>query len=58
MGNNKLMFKPYNKEELMDIIKFKGIDYDKYSDDAIKLCCMKVSAINLFKFILSRNLKK
>ena len=46
MGNNKLMFKPYNKEELMDIIKFKGIDYDKYSDDAIKLCCMKVSAIN------------
>lgn len=46
MGNNKLMFKPYNKDELMDIIKFKGIDYDKFSPDAIKLCCMKVSAIN------------
>jgi len=46
MGNNKLMFKPYNKDELMDIINYKGIDYNKFSSDAIKLCCMKVSAIN------------
>ena len=46
MGNNKLMFKPYNKDELMDIINYKGINYNNFSPDAIKLCCMKVSAIN------------
>ena len=46
MGNNKLMFKPYNKDELIEIIESKGIDYQKFSSDSIKLCCMKVSAIN------------
>ena len=46
MGNNKLMFKPYNKDQLIEIIKSKDIDYDKFNPDAIKLCCMKVSAIN------------
>ena len=46
MGNNKLMFKPYNKDELIEIIESKGIDYEKFSADSIKLCCMKVSAIN------------
>ena len=46
MGNNNLMFKPYNKDELIEIIESKGIDYQKFSADSIKLCCMKVSAIN------------
>ena len=46
MGNNKLMFKPYVKDELIEIIKFKGIEYEKFTSDAIKLSCMKVAAIN------------
>ena len=46
MGNNKIMFKPYTKDELINIIKSKGIEYDKFNDDAKKLCCVKVSAIN------------
>ena len=45
MGNNKLMFKPYNKDELIEIIESKGIDYEKFSSDSIKLCCMKVSLL-------------
>ena len=46
MGNNKLMFKPYVKDELIEIIKYKGIEYEKFTSDAIKLSCMKVAAIN------------
>ena len=46
MGNNIIMFKPYDKEQLISIIKSKGIEFDKFTDDAIKLSCMKVSAIN------------
>ena len=46
MGNNKLMFKPYNKDELIKIIKSKGVDYENFTSDAIKLSCMKVAAIN------------
>ena len=46
MGNNKLMFKPYNKDELITIIKSKGVEFEKFTDDAIKLSCMKVAAIN------------
>jgi Cdc6-like AAA superfamily ATPase len=46
MGNNKLMFKPYNKDELIKIVKSKGVDYEKFTSDAIKLSCMKVAAIN------------
>ena len=46
MGNNKLMFKPYNKEELRIIIKDRGIDLQCFSEDAIRLSCVKVAAIN------------
>ena len=46
MGNNKIMFKPYNKDELITIIKSKGVEFEKFTDDAIKLSCMKVAAIN------------
>ena len=46
MGNNKIMFKPYNKEELRIIIQDRGIDLSLFSEDAIRLSCVKVSAIN------------
>ena len=46
MGNNKIMFKPYNKEELRIIIKDRGIDLQCFSEDAIRLSCVKVAAIN------------
>ena len=46
MGNNIIMFKPYDKDQLIEIIKSKGIEYEKFSDDAIKLSCMKISSIN------------
>jgi Cdc6-like AAA superfamily ATPase len=46
MGNNKMMFKPYNKDELITIIKSKGIEFKNFTQDAIKLSCMKVAAIN------------
>ncbi len=40
------MFKPYNKEELRIIIKDRGIDLQLFSEDAIRLSCVKVAAIN------------
>ena len=46
MGNNKIMFKPYNKEELRIIIKDRGIDLKLFSEDALRLSCVKVAAIN------------
>ena len=46
MGNNIIMFKAYNKEQLVTIIKSKGIEFDKFTDDAIKFSCVKVAAIN------------
>ena len=46
MGNNILMFKAYNKEELRTIIKDRGIDINLFSEDAIRLSCVKVAAIN------------
>ena len=46
MGNNKIMFKPYNKEELRIIIQARGIDLKLFSEDAIRLSCVKVAAIN------------
>ena len=46
MGNNKIMFKPYNKDELITIIESKGIEFENFTKDAIKLSCMKVAAIN------------
>ena len=46
MGNNLLMFKPYNKDELRIIIEDRGIDLNLFSEDAIRLSCVKVAAIN------------
>lgn len=45
-GQNKIMFRPYNKEQIRIIIKYKGIDLKKFDDDAIKLSSMKVAAVN------------
>ena len=46
MGNNKIMIKPYNKDELIIIKKSKGIEFENFTKDTIKLSCMKVEAIN------------
>ena len=46
MGNNIIMFKPYNKDELRMIIQDMGIDLKLFSEDAIRLSCVKVAAIN------------
>ena len=46
MGNNRIMFKPYNKDQLFEIIKSKGIDYKSFSIDALKLSSIKVAAVN------------
>ena len=45
-GQNKVMFKPYTKEQIRIIIKYKGIDLQKFDEDALKLSSMKVAAIN------------
>ena len=46
MGSNIIMFKPYNKDELRIIIQDRGIDLKLFSEDAIRLSCVKVAAIN------------
>ena len=46
MGNNKIMFKPYTKDELHTIILSRGININTYSEDALKLSSMKVAAVN------------
>jgi Cdc6-like AAA superfamily ATPase len=40
MGENKIMFKPYNKEELKTIIN------NKFGQEAINLTFIKVATIN------------
>ena len=44
MGENKIMFKPYNKEDLKTIINNKF--GNTFSEDAINLTCIKVATIN------------
>ena len=46
-GNNKLMFKPYNKEQLRKIINYEGINLNLFDEDALKLSCIKGAAINV-----------
>ena len=40
------MFKPYTKEQIREIINYKGINLNLFDEDALKLTSMKVSAIN------------
>ena len=44
-GYNQLMFKPYTKEQIREIINYKGINLKLFDEDALKLISMKVSAI-------------
>jgi Cdc6-like AAA superfamily ATPase len=44
MGENKIMFKPYNKEELKTIINNKF--GHTFSEEAINLTFIKVATIN------------
>lgn len=46
MGNNKIMFRPYVKDELYKIISVKIQDVHLFSEDALKLSSMKVAAVN------------
>jgi origin recognition complex subunit 1 len=46
MGNHRLMFIPYGKEELFKIISVKIEDIKLFSDDALKLSSIKVAAVN------------
>ena len=45
-GQNKLMLKPYTKEQIREILNYKGINLKLFDEDALKLTAMKVAAIN------------
>ena len=45
-GQNKILFKPYTKEQIREIINYKGINLNLFDEDALKLVSMKVAAIN------------
>ena len=45
-GQNKLILKPYTKEQIREIINFKGINLNLFDEDALKLVAIKVSVIN------------
>jgi Cdc6-like AAA superfamily ATPase len=46
MGNNRLSFKPYQKDELIKILSVKIDSFELFSEDAIRLSAMKVAAVN------------
>jgi Cdc6-like AAA superfamily ATPase len=46
MGNTRLCFKPYQKDELVKILSVKIDKFEMFSEDAIKLSAMKVAAVN------------
>ena len=45
-GHNKLIFKPYKKEQIREILNYKGININLFNEDALKITSMKVAAIN------------
>lgn len=45
-GQNRIMFKPYTKEQIIKILKYKGIELNEFDEDALKLSSMKVAAVN------------
>ena len=45
-GQNKLLLKPYTKEQIREIINYKEINLNLFEEDALKLTSMKVAAIN------------
>lgn len=46
MGNNRLCFKPYQRDELVKILSVKIDSFELFSEDAVKLSAMKVAAVN------------
>lgn len=46
IGNNRLTFKPYKTEELNQILALKVKTSGLFSEDALRLCCMKVASLN------------
>ena len=45
IGTNRLSFKPYIRDELLRIMGIKLDNYDLFSEDALKCCCMKVASV-------------
>ena len=45
-GQNKLILKPYTKEQIREIINYKGINLNLFDEDALKLVSIKISVIN------------
>ena len=46
IGNNHLVFKPYTKEQFYTIFQTNYLHFNNFSTDALKICFMKVAAIN------------
>lgn len=46
VGNNRLSFKPYLKEELIKILQIRLDQIDLFSLEALKYCCMKVASVS------------
>ena len=45
-GKNRILFKPYRREEIREIINYKGIKLNEFEEDALKLLSMKVASVN------------
>ena len=46
MDNNRIMFSPYNKNELYEIKKPKGDDCNIFSENTLRVSSMKAASVN------------
>jgi Cdc6-like AAA superfamily ATPase len=46
IGNNRLSFKPYLKDELIKILEIRLERFNFFSIEALKYCCMKVASVS------------
>jgi len=46
IGNNRLSFKPYLKDELIKILQIRLERFNLFSLEALKYCCMKVASVS------------
>ena len=46
MGNERLVYQPYNKQQIMEILKDRLKDINVFHDLALNLICMKVAALS------------
>ena len=44
MGNNRLVFKPYNQQEVREIIEERLLNSNRFTKDAIIYSCKKMSS--------------